>query len=109
MRIAKEGYRVIAVPAVLAVLAGAMGWISALVVLALVALAEAAFFRDPDRVPPPGEDLILAPADGKIVAIRKGAAGARLRAFLLSPHRLPRRAAGGGRGEGGPVPEEHVH
>jgi phosphatidylserine decarboxylase len=28
------------------------------------------FFRDPNRVPPPGE-LIVAPADGKIVAIRE--------------------------------------
>jgi len=28
------------------------------------------FFRDPERVPPPG-DVILAPADGKIVAIRE--------------------------------------
>ncbi len=32
------------------------------------------FFRDPDRVPPPGE-VIVAPADGKIVAVRE-----------LSPH-----------------------
>src|SRR5258708_6368506 len=99
MRIAKEGYRVIAVPAVLAVLAGAMGWISALVVLALVAFAEAAFFRDPDRVPPPGEDLILAPADGKIVAIRKGAAGARLSIFMSPLDVHVNRAPVGGRVE----------
>jgi phosphatidylserine decarboxylase len=31
------------------------------------------FFRDPERVPPPG-DLLLSPADGKIVSIRPGPA-----------------------------------
>jgi phosphatidylserine decarboxylase len=28
------------------------------------------FFRDPERIPPPG-DLLLAPADGKVVAVRE--------------------------------------
>lgn len=28
------------------------------------------FFRDPERVPPPG-DVLVAPADGKVVAVRK--------------------------------------
>jgi phosphatidylserine decarboxylase len=82
MRIAKEGYRVIAIPGLFAVIAGVMGWVWAFVVLGLITLAEAAFFRDPDRVAPPGEDLILAPADGKIVDIRKDAAGSRLSIFM---------------------------
>ncbi len=29
------------------------------------------FFRDPDRRPPPGDHLILAPADGKIIKVQK--------------------------------------
>lgn len=29
------------------------------------------FFRDPDRKPPPGDHLILAPADGKIIKVEK--------------------------------------
>jgi phosphatidylserine decarboxylase len=29
------------------------------------------FFRDPDRITPKGENLIIAPADGKIVAVKK--------------------------------------
>lgn len=29
------------------------------------------FFRDPDRVTPPGEKLVIAPADGKVIRITK--------------------------------------
>jgi phosphatidylserine decarboxylase len=39
------------------------------------------FFRDPDRVTPTGEDLVLAPADGKVIAIR----GAQEEEFLKAP------------------------
>jgi phosphatidylserine decarboxylase len=40
------------------------------------------FFRDPERVPPPG-DVLLAPADGKVVAVRQVASGdTRVSIFL---------------------------
>ncbi len=29
------------------------------------------FYRDPVRVPPPGEDLVLSPADGKVIYVRR--------------------------------------
>ena len=29
------------------------------------------FFRDPERTPPKGENLIISPADGKVVLIKK--------------------------------------
>ena len=69
MRIAREGYRIIAVPALVTLAAAALGWMWAAVFFALITLAVAAFFRDPDRTPPKGDGLILAPADGRIVEI----------------------------------------
>ena len=39
------------------------------------------FFRDPQRTPPPGE-LIVSPADGKIVSIRESAGETRVSIFL---------------------------
>lgn len=53
----------------LAVLAFALGWKWVALGLGLLALAFAGFFRDPERIPPEGGDLILSPADGKIVGI----------------------------------------
>jgi phosphatidylserine decarboxylase len=70
MRIAKEGYPVIAVPAVVTLVAVVMGWFWPAVGFAVATCAVAAFFRDPDRAPPRGDGLILAPADGRIVEIR---------------------------------------
>jgi phosphatidylserine decarboxylase len=43
---------------------GAAGWL--MVGLTLFVLY---FFRDPERIAPPGDDLLVAPADGKVVQI----------------------------------------
>jgi len=69
MSIAKEGYPIIAVPAILSGIALAIGWALVGWILVLLTLSVAAFFRDPERVPPQGEGLIVAPADGKVVSI----------------------------------------
>ena len=43
-----------------------------IIVVSLAVLGFAVnFFRDPERITPKGENLILAPADGKIVALKK--------------------------------------
>lgn len=66
---AREGYAFIAMAAAITVLATAAGW-SILAGLALVAtLFLVNFFRDPDRLTPPGDHLVTAPADGKVVAV----------------------------------------
>jgi len=38
-------------------------------VLVLLLLFTLYFFRDPDRTPPKGDDLVVSPADGEVVAI----------------------------------------
>ena len=39
------------------------------------------FFRDPERVPPARPGVLLAPADGRVVAVEPGAAAGRARAW----------------------------
>ena len=76
MNFAREGLLFIAIAAVIA--AGAFGfaisrrswglWLAALVLL-LLALWVAYFFRDPERTGDRGASLIVAPADGKLIMI----------------------------------------
>ena len=53
---------------ILALLRGG-GWTLAAVLWAPAALWVVAFFRDPTRSGPRGDDLLLAPADGRIVSV----------------------------------------
>jgi phosphatidylserine decarboxylase len=75
MRVAKEGYPIIAFTAALSVVAWAIGWTPLAAIIGIFALAFLGFFRDPERCPPDGEGLIVAPADGKVVSITKVAQG----------------------------------
>jgi phosphatidylserine decarboxylase len=69
MRIAREGLRFILPSVVLAVLFGILGLAPLAVLGFLLACAFAFFFRDPDRVPPPGEHLLVSPADGEVLGV----------------------------------------
>ena len=69
MKIAKEGLLFILPAIVLAVLAALPGWWPATALFGLLAAAFVFFFRDPARRPPEGENLVVSPADGKVVRI----------------------------------------
>ncbi|MBA2380010.1 MAG: phosphatidylserine decarboxylase [Blastocatellia bacterium] len=80
----KEGFPFVIVPAVAALIAGALQiwWLAA--VLAAVALFMAFFFRDPFRNVPEGDDIILAAADGKVTRVEELESG-KLVSVFLSP------------------------
>lgn len=83
IRIAPEGWPFLGAGAALAALLAtgawavslrSSGWVgnglfAAAAFMALLTLFTAFFFRDPLRVPPRGEGLVLAPADGRIIQI----------------------------------------
>ncbi len=85
MRLAPEGYRLIGAAAAVTVLSLVAGW----TILTLLALLMTAFlvnfFRDPDRLTPPGDHVITSPADGKVVAVLEG-----VRAERFLPHECRR-------------------
>lgn len=73
---AKEGYTLIAIAVAVAIVLVLLGlWLSnrwswPLYVLAVVTVGFVLnFFRDPERATPSGDDLLIAPADGRIVQI----------------------------------------
>ena len=69
MRLAPEGYPFMIVAwAIVLVLAAGGWWIGALIWLP-VAVWVVAFFRDPVREGPRGDEFLIAPADGKVVSV----------------------------------------
>jgi len=69
IRIAPEGrWFIVAAWAVVALLA-LRGWWLGVALAVPIAVWVVAFFRDPERAGPRGSDLVLAPADGRVVSI----------------------------------------
>jgi phosphatidylserine decarboxylase len=68
---AKEGIPFIAVPAGAKLLTGWLGWPVVACVGAIATLFSAWFFRNPARVVPQGPKLVVAPGDGKVIAIEE--------------------------------------
>jgi len=66
----KDGYKFVAAFAVVALM---LFWVSDILggIGAVMTLYCAYFFRDPDRLPPSGKGLVIAPADGRISAIEE--------------------------------------
>jgi phosphatidylserine decarboxylase len=68
---AKEGIPFIAAPAGVTVLAGWLGWPFVAIGAAVLTLFVSWFFRNPARVVPQGPGLVVAPGDGKVIAIEE--------------------------------------
>jgi len=82
LRLVKESIPYILVPAVLAVVAGALGYWYVSAVLFIVALFMAFFFRHPRRVPPSDPDVVVSPADGRVTRIEPQSPGTVISIFL---------------------------
>lgn len=68
---AKEGFPFIGAAAGVTLLIGWLGWTIAAVGAALLTLFVSWFFRNPARVIPQGAALVVAPGDGKVIAIEE--------------------------------------
>jgi len=68
---AKEGFPFIGVAAGVTVIAGWLGWTVLAVGAALLTAFVSWFFRNPARVIPQGANLVVAPGDGKVIAIEE--------------------------------------
>jgi phosphatidylserine decarboxylase len=80
----KEGFPFVIIPAVIALIFGALQIWIAVALFAAVALFMAYFFRDPHRNIPEGNDIVLAAADGKVTRIDDDENG-KLVSVFLSP------------------------
>lgn len=68
---AKEGIPFIAVPASVTLLTALLGWYFVAFLGGIATLFSAWFFRNPARVIPQDPNLIVAPGDGKVIAIEE--------------------------------------
>lgn len=85
--VAAEGWRFVLAPAAAGCLLWALGWNVPAAVLVALALACLFFFRDPERVAPALPGAIVAPADGRVMAVQEVADpfvgdGVRISIFL---------------------------
>ncbi|MCK4502323.1 MAG: phosphatidylserine decarboxylase family protein [Desulfuromonadales bacterium] len=67
--IASEGYPFIALFGFITLVFAILGWVFLTVLLLLLTLFSVYFFRNPERVTPAGENLVIAPADGKVIFV----------------------------------------
>ena len=69
--LAREGVPFLLLTGIPALLAGMVGWMAPSVILGVLAGYVAWFFRNPSRVIPEGEELIVSPGDGKVIAVEQ--------------------------------------
>ena len=82
----RDGYRFLAPPLALGILAAAFGWVAIAIVLFVVAAFVAYFFRDPERKAPADPAAVVSPADGRVMEVVQesldGRSGRRISIFL---------------------------
>ncbi|HEX3376885.1 MAG TPA: phosphatidylserine decarboxylase family protein [Candidatus Acidoferrales bacterium] len=82
----KDGYRFAAPPLLLGIIAVMFHWNWVGGILIFLGLFVVFFFRDPERTPPPDPNLIVSPADGRVMGIVEesfnGRPGHRISVFL---------------------------
>ncbi len=76
MKIDRAGIPFVAAPLVPAVGLAAFGWFVWSAAFALLAVAMALFFRDPDRLAPASTALVVSPADGRVMVAGAPSPGA---------------------------------
>ena len=73
--VAREGLPFILPPLILSVLAAALGWWPAALVLFALTVFLVSFFRDPERASAAPDDAVLSPADGTILSVSEAPPG----------------------------------
>jgi len=68
--VAKEGWPFILALAIFTLALFVFGWTSIGMVSLVLTLFVLSFFRDPERTIPDGENVVVSPADGKVVVIK---------------------------------------
>lgn len=87
--IAREGWPFIGAVLAIAIAAAAIGfeWLAGLSAAAAIFLAF--FYRDPERVAPTGDDVVVSPADGKVIAAGDGKVSIFMSVFNVHINRVP--------------------
>jgi phosphatidylserine decarboxylase len=65
--VAKEGYPFICYSAFITIISAILGYPSFSLILLAITTFILMFFRDPERIIPEGDNIVLSPADGKII------------------------------------------
>ena len=77
-----EGIPYLIPPAVITVVGGVWGKIYLFLPFLVLTIFACSFFRNPPRRIPVGDDLILSPADGRIVEVKKGRQNTTVSIFM---------------------------